>query len=500
MRAQGSIWLARPTQSRRNHSASRNVLKFVNRWECVGAFQFCKVNMNRRNKCVNFPNFYSTERRCAEAMPVVVLALASLWALGCGTQQANPGQGQQTQQGAGASAQGAGRGPGRGAAVPVVAERAVLKNMPMEVSAIGTVEPYLSVAVRPQVTGPLLEARFKEGDFVHKDQVLFTIDPRPYEADLERNQAALLRDKALAENNRSQAERYKKLLAEGVAPAQQVDQFLSAADASDATVVADQAAIRTSQLNLDYCTITAPLDGYAGKLQIQPGNLVRVADSLVVINQVNPVYVTFSVPQQNLGDIKRYMASGKLQVTAAIPNDSGPAERGVLEFVDNAVDPTTGTIRLRAQFDNPGKRLWPGLFVNATLRLSERPNTLVVPTQAVSNNQTGQYVYVVKQDSTVESRPVVVGASVEGESVIQQGLKPGEMVVTDGQLRLVPGARAEITNRQSEDLPTPPGAGVSGRGAAGAAKAGSAGIDPQAGQGRGQGQGKGQDRSAAQAQ
>jgi multidrug efflux system membrane fusion protein len=373
----------------------------------------------------------------------------------------------------------------------------VLKDMPIDVTSIGTVEAYTSVSVRAQVTGPLLEANFTEGDFVRKGQVLFKIDSRPYEADLERAKAALARDKAVAENNRNQAERYKKLLAEGVAPAQQVDAFLSAAEAADATVAADEAAIRQSQLNLDYCTIEAPIDGYTGKMQVQPGNLVRASDAaLVVINQMNPIRVNFAVPQQHLGDIKRYMARGRLRVAAAIPNDAGSPEQGVLTFVDNAVDASTGTIRLQAEFDNRSGRLWPGLFVNATLRLSDRPNTLVVPAQAISTNQDGQFVYVVKPDDTVESRPIIAGASIGGQSIIQEGLKPGETVVVDGQLRLVPGARVEITNRPPDDTPTPPGAN-------GVPAATNAGAGQSAGDGRAGaagGQGRGQGRGATQGQ
>jgi multidrug efflux system membrane fusion protein len=339
--------------------------------------------------------------------------------------------------------------------VPVVAEAAILRDMPIDVTAIGIVEAYLSVSVRPQVAGPLLEARFKEGDFVRAGQVLFTIDPRPYEAELARAKATLVRDKALAANSRSQAERYQKLLAEGVAPAQQVDQFLSAAEASDATVAADEAAIRQAELNLEFCTITAPIDGYTGKLTVQPGNLLRVADPLVVINQISPIYVNFSVPQQHLTEIARYMANRKLPVTASLPNDTSSPERGTLEFVDNTIDPTTGTIRLRAQFDNQRRRLWPGLFVNTMLRLSDRPNTLVVPAQAITTSQDGQFVYVIKPDHTVEPRPLVVGATIEGLSIVQEGLKAGETVVVDGQLRLVPGARVEIIDRAADDTPNP---------------------------------------------
>jgi membrane fusion protein, multidrug efflux system len=365
---------------------------------------------------------------------------------GCGGQS---GQGAQQNPGAAGAP---GRARGGAQAIPVLAEKATLKDVPIDVSAIGTVEAFLSVSVRAQVSGILLEARFKEGDLVHKGQVLFKIDSSPYEASLAQAKAALVRDRAVTQNNRSQAERAKKLLAEGVVPAQQVDQLLSVADASDATVMADEAAIRQAQLNLDYCTISSPLDGFTGKLQIQPGNLVNINTAgLVVLNQVSPIYVTFSVPQQYLGDIKRYMGQNKLAVSAAPPNDKAPPDRGTLEFVDNAVDPTTGTIRLRAQFDNQRNRLWPGLFVNASLRLSNRPNTLVVPSQAISTNPDGQFVYVVKADATVESRPIVAGASIEGQSIIEKGLTAGEVVVTDGQLRLVPGAHVQVTNRANAE-------------------------------------------------
>jgi membrane fusion protein, multidrug efflux system len=438
--------------------------------------------MNGRNYNIRVNRGLVKMNRWVRLAGVALLAV-TLVSLGCGGQQADTA----AQQAGGGGGRGAGRGRGGGQAVPVVVGKASLKDMPIDVTAIGTVEAYLTVSVRPQVAGPLLEARFKEGDFVHKGQVLFTIDPRPYQADLERAKAALVRDKALTENNRSQAERYKKLLAEGVAPAQQVDQFSSAADASDATVVSDEAAIRQSELNLEYCTITAPIDGYTGKLSVQPGNLVRVSDPLVVINEINPVYVTFSVPQQHLGDITKYMGQNKLAVTVMLPNDAGAPDRGTLEFVDNAVDPTTGTIRLRAQFDNQRKRLWPGLFVNAMLRLSNRPNTLVVPTQAISTNQDGQFVYVVKADSTVESRPIIAGTAIEGLSSIQQGLKSGETVVTDGQLRLVPGAKVEITNRGAADTPTPPGGGRT-------ASAANAPVSADASTGEGQGKDKAQGR------
>jgi len=427
---------------------------------------------------------------CWARLAGMALLAASVLSLGCGGgEQAPPAQAA----GGGAGARGGGRGRGAGQVVPVVAAKAELKDMPIDVTSIGTVEAYTSVSVRPQVNGPLLEAHFKEGDFVRKGQLLFKIDPRPYETDLARAKATLLRDKALAENNRSQAERYKKLLAEGVAPPQQVDTFLSAAEAADATVASDEAAIRQAELNLAYCTIEAPLEGYTGKIMVEPGNLVRASDAaLVVINQINPIFVNFAVPQQHLADIKRYMGRNRLRVTATLPNDPGPPEQGYLTFVDNAVDPSTGTLRLRAEFDNRRSRLWPGLFVNASLRLSDRPNTLVVPSQAISTNQSGQFVYVVKEDNTVELRPIIAGAAIEGQSMIQEGLKPGETVVIDGQLRLVPGSRVEITNRAADDTPAPPG-----EGAAASNAAAGAGAEQGGGQGRG---GRGQGRGAAQGQ
>jgi multidrug efflux system membrane fusion protein len=363
----------------------------------------------------------------------------------------------------------------------VVAEKAALKNMPIDVTAIGTVEPYATVSVRAQVTGPLLEANFEEGDFVSAGQPLFKIDPRPYQMDLDRARSTLVRNKAVAVNSRSQAERYKRLLAEGVVSPQEVDSVVSGAEADEATVTSDETAVRQAELNLDYCTIRAPLAGYTGKIMVQPGNLVRASDAaLVVINQINPIYVTFAIPQQHLADVKRYMGRGRLPVTAAVPSDTGAPEQGTLNFVDNTVDPTTGTIRLRAEFQNGRNRLWPGLFVNASLRLSDRPNTLVIPSQAISTNQNGQFVYVVKDDSTVESRPVVTGTAIEGETIILEGLKAGETVVVDGQLRLVPGSTAEITNRATEDVPTPPSAASAETNSAGTA---------------GRGQGRGQARA-----
>jgi multidrug efflux system membrane fusion protein len=338
-------------------------------------------------------------------------------------------------------------------------DKVTLKTIPVEVSAIGNVEAYSTVSVKAQVAGPLLTANFKEGDFVRKGQLLFKIDEEPYQTALEQAQAALARDKAVAANNRIQAERYKKLLVEGIVPAQQVESMVSTADSADAVVAADDAAVKAAKLNLRYCTIISPIDGHTGSLMVQPGNLVKASDvPMVVINQINPVYVDFTVPQNYLSDIKKFMSQGKLSVAAEIPNDKSSPEQGVLVFVDNAVDPATATIRLKATFQNTRDRLWPGLFVNVVLRLSEQRNSTVISAQAVTTTPDGQSVYVVKSDGTVESRKVVSNRTISGSAVIEQGLQEGETVVIDGQLRLVPGARVDIKNAHGE-----PGAGPAGK-------------------------------------
>src|SRR6202790_3257680 len=302
------------------------------------------------------------------------------------------------------------------AAIPVVVGTVKLKAMPVQVIAVGHVEAYTTVSIEAQVPGQLLDVHFKEGDFVHKGQLLLTLDPRPYEAALAQAKAALARDKATAVNNRLQAERYVKLLDEGIVPASQVESFTSAADASDAVLNSDEAAIKTAQLNLEYSTIYSPIDGRTGALMLKPGNLVKVADvPIVVINQVNPIFVNFGVPQQYWPDIKKYMAQGALHVKTTVPQDAGPAQTGTVAFVDNAVDPTTGTIHLRATFTNSENRLWPGLYVNIVLTLSEQLGTTVVPAQAIMEGSAGSFVYVVRSDKKVEARTIVSGRNSDGK-------------------------------------------------------------------------------------
>src|SRR2546428_7654032 len=338
----------------------------------------------------------------------------------------------------------------RATAVPVVVAKVTQRAMPVQLTAIGNVGAY-TVSVEAQVAGELLEVHFKEGDFVHQGQLLFTIDPRPYEAALAQVRATLMRDKAVAANSRAQAQRISKLLSDGVVSPSDADASKSAADAAEATVAADEAALQTAQLNLEYCKIYSPMDGRTGSVMVKPGNLVKVADvPIVVINQVSPIHVDFTLPQEYLPDIRKYLAAGPLRVAASVPSSSEAPEVGTLTFIDNAVDTTTGTIHLRATFENSRAALWPGLYVNTLMTLAQQSHAKVVPAQAITAGQQGAFVYVVQADATVAPRPVVTSRSVEGQAVIDKGLEPGETVVTDGQVRLVPGSKVLIKNNLSD--------------------------------------------------
>jgi membrane fusion protein, multidrug efflux system len=340
----------------------------------------------------------------------------------------------------------------------VTVAKVIQKMMPVEVIAVGTVESISSISIRAQVAGEVQNIHFKEGDFVKKGQVLLTIDPRPYEAALAQAKAALARDKATGTYNRAQAQRYKTLFDQGVVPAEQVDSFTSAADASDATVNADEAAVKTAELNLEYCTISSPIDGRTGAIDVKPGNLVKVADvPIVMINQVNPIYVNFAVPQRHWPDIKEDVDRRALHVKVTIPQDPDRPIQGTLTFVDNSVDSTTGSIHLRATFENPQNRLWPGLYVGVLLTLSQQPNATVVPAHSIVTTQEGSYVYVVRANNTVEQRTVVPDRTIDNDAVVEKGLQPGEVIVTDGQVNLVPNARIEVKNRDAGPLVEPAG-------------------------------------------
>jgi len=318
--------------------------------------------------------------------------------------------------------------------------------MPLQIRAVGNVEAYSTVAVKSQVTGVLTQAHFKEGQNVKKGQLLFTIDPRPFEATLKQAEANLARDTAQLQNSREQARRYAELVKKQYVSQEQYDQIRANADAAEAVVQADQAAVENAKVQLSYCYIFSPIDGQVGSLLVNEGNLVRVNDGtpLVVINQITPINVTFSVPEQNLADIRRHMATGSLKVAAQFQSDEGRPEQGNLAFVDNAVDRTTGTIKLKAEFKNGERRLWPGQFINVALTLSTQLDAVVVPSEAVQVGQEGQHVFVVKPDNSVEVRPVVVARTNEGEAVIAKGLQAGEQIVREGQFLLGPGSRIEV--------------------------------------------------------
>jgi multidrug efflux system membrane fusion protein len=377
----------------------------------------------------------------------------------------------------------------------------IQKEVPVQIRVIGNVQAYSTVIVKSIVGGEISQVHFTEGQDVKKGDLLFTIDPRPLEAALRQAEANMARDMALvgqveadlaknmalvtqieanierdttqAKNARVEAERYQLLIEKQVVSKQQYDQFRTNAEALEATVRADkaakesaeaavrsskaamenakaavradQAAVDNARVQLSYCYIRSPMDGRTGNLLIQRGNVVKANDvNLLTINQVNPIYAAFSVPEKNLPEIKKYMAGRSLRVEALPPNDTGGPEQGLLTFIDNAVDKTTGTILLKGTFANQDRRLWPGQFVNVVLTLTTQPNAIIVPSQAIQTGQEGQYVFVVKPDLTVEARPVAVNRTINNESIIEKGLREGEIVVTDGQLRLVPGARVEV--------------------------------------------------------
>lgn len=370
-------------------------------------------------------------------------------------------------------------------ALPVVVTVAMKKDIPQQVRVIGTVEAYSSVAIKSLASGELKEIHFREGEEVQKGDLLFSIDPRPLQSDLRRAEANLARDTAQGKqaeanlardtarlkNAEAEALRQQRLFDQGIVSREEYDRAHTEALALEATVSAgratiefseqamraDRAAIETAKLQLDYCSIRAPIQGRTGHLIVNPGNLVRVNETqLVTINQISPIYVSFAVPEEILSDIQKFMRSGNLTLEAAGPNIEKQPSRGFLTFVDNAVDSTTGTIRLKGTFPNVDKRLWPGQFVNVILTLSTDTGAIVVASQAVQTGQTGSFVFVVNGDLAVESRPVVIGRTYGGEVVIKKGLQAGERVVADGQLRLVPGSKVEVRSTLEAEPATHP--------------------------------------------
>jgi multidrug efflux system membrane fusion protein len=406
-------------------------------------------------------------------------------------------------QGCGTSAQSARaskKGDMRGLAVPVTVTKVIQKDVPIDVQVVGNVEAYLTITVKSQVNGEIIQAFFKEGDFVKKGEQLFTIDQRTYRAQVNQVQANLAKDRAalaqieanLARDQaqqkyaQSEAARYASLYQRQLVAKEQMEQMAANADATAAAVRADMAAIESAQANveatkaslenakvmLEYTAIRSPLDGRTGNMDIKQGNVISSNTSLTTINQVEPIYVTFSVPEAKLKSINKGQS-----VMVSTDDDSVPPRVGKLTFIDNTVDSTTGTIRLKATFPNSDHKLWPGEFVHVTLRLETKPNALVVPNQVVQTGQDGTYVFVVKEDRTVESRPVTTGARVGEDLVVEKGLQLGETVVSEGQLRLAPGSRVMIAHGSRA------GQGWQGRG-----KGGFGGPEaPGSGRGRGRG-------------
>ena len=356
--------------------------------------------------------------------------------------------------------------------VPVTVGDVLEKTIPVQLTAVGNAMAYTTVGIKSQINGQLVEVRFKEGQEVRKGDLLFVIDPRPFEAALRQTEAALNqrqaevrqaqatveRDTAQLENSKVQERRYRELVSKELIAREQYDTLNTNMAAMQATVEADRAqvenakaALQAAQANVDnarlqlaYTTIYAPIDGRTGNLLVQNGNVLKANDDnpIVVINQIHPIYVSFSVPEQYLADIKKYGATGRLQVVARPPRQQETLATGELTFVNNTVDQTTGTIQLKATFANETNRLWPGQFVDVAMTITSR-TAIVVPSQSIQPGQQGPYVFIVKPDQTVESRLVTPGARLGAETIVEKGVKSGERIVTDGQLRLVPGARIE---------------------------------------------------------
>jgi len=333
--------------------------------------------------------------------------------------------------------------------VPVRVGLVEKKAVPLQIRNVGTVQAYVAVSVRAQVTGEIMEVHFREGQDLKKGELLFSIDPRPYQAALAQAEAALARERAQMENAQTDVQRYEDLVKKDYVTQQQYDSVKATAAATAANVRSDQAALERARLDLAFCSIRAPIDGRSGSILVQSGNVVKSNDAvLVTINQIAPIYLTFAVPERELPEIRRRQNQGSLVVEAEEPASGRSLGRGALTFVDNTVDRATGTITLKATFANVDRILWPGEFVNAVLTLATDQGAIVAPVGAVQNGQEGTYAFVVKADKTVESRPVKVARAVAGGVVIASGLAAGETVVTDGQLRLVPGSKVEVLSAE----------------------------------------------------
>jgi multidrug efflux system membrane fusion protein len=354
--------------------------------------------------------------------------------------------------------------PLKNAPVPVLAAVAIQKDIPLQITAIGTGEADSTVQIKTRVDGQILGVYFKEGDFVKKDQLLFKLDPRPFEAALRQAEANLKRDMALAENAEGQAKRYAVLVEKDFVAREQYDQLRANAAAQDAVVQSDKALVENARLLLEYTSIAAPISGKTGSLMIHGGNVVKANDlPLVVIERINPIKVAFSIPEREFNEVKKASQGRKLSVQAIIMGEENNPEDGTLDFMNNEIDNATGTIKLKGIFRNSENRLWPGQFVNVVLELGMDKNAVLVPSEAVQNGQDGQFVFVVKPDMSVEARKVAVKRTYQNFAVLAEGVAAGETVVTDGQMRLAPGAKAVIKKAENPIQPLPGGEKVAAK-------------------------------------
>lgn len=330
-------------------------------------------------------------------------------------------------------------------AVPVTAGEAVRKDMPVQIQAVGLVEAYRTVTVVPQVTGKVAAVHFREGQEVRKGDLLFSLDPAPFREELRQAEARLAKEEAQFEHDRAEARRYAFLLEKGAVSRSEYDRYRTTETTQSQTVRDNRAAAEKARLNLQYCSITAPIAGKTGTYGVNPGAVVSAnTGTLTTVNQIRPVYVRFSIPENRLADVRRQMRQSSLKVTATLPGKEKDAREGVLVFVDNAVDPDSGMIRLKAEFANPDGFLWPGQFANAALELTVQKNALVVPSPAVQRSQEGHYVFVIRKDGTVTQRPVTVDRVAGPDTVLAKGVEPGESLVTDGHLKLREGFPVEV--------------------------------------------------------
>ena len=338
------------------------------------------------------------------------------------------------------------QGPPPRPPVPVKVGQAATRHVPLQIKTVGTVEARSTVEIRARVSGELVAVHFQEGQDVRKGAPLFTIDPSSYQIALRQAEARLAKDQALAATAREKEQRYQVLTGEGLISRQDYDLIRAEAESLEASVAADRAAVEETRLQLAWSRIASPLTGRTGSLMVHAGDQVRASSDqpLVVIHQMEPIDVSFTVPEKDLARVRSAMGAGNLPVSVILPGEEGQPASGTLTFVDNAVDTRTGTIRLKASFVNADRRLWPGQFVTVLITLGSFDNATVVPTAAVQTGQQGTFVYVARSDGTAELRPVKTGIPFEEVTVIDEGVKAGETVVTDGQLRLYPDAKLDI--------------------------------------------------------